>query len=195
MLKEQIEILEKLLDEKVSEDREEELNNYKQIKGASDQELDNIEEKFGIKLPQDFRDFYKHKNGSGYHFHILYPNCGNENIEPFYLFSADEIIDEKESYFDEEELMSEHYDEEELEDLDNRIKPYLRNERWIPFATLAGGSLYLMLDYDPSKEGKEGQIISYIHDPDFVYFVAENFTELLKQSNENLKETWEEIDY
>ena len=62
------------------------------------------------------------------------------------------------------------------------------------FATLAGGSLYLLLDYDPTEKGKNGQIISYIHDPDFVYYVAEDFTELLKKSNDNLAK-WGEIDY
>ncbi|MEH7351951.1 SMI1/KNR4 family protein, partial [Gottfriedia acidiceleris] len=61
--------------------------------------------------------------------------------------------------------------------------------------TLAGGDLYLILDFNPTNNGTEGQIISYIHDPDFVYFVADNFTNLLKKSNENLKNIWGEIDY
>lgn len=195
MLNDQIAYLESLLEKKVSENRREEFENYKQKKGTTDEELNKIEEKFGIKLPIDFREFYKYKNGSGYHFHILYPKCEGDNIEPFYLFSVDEIIEEKESYFNEDELLSEYYDEDELQDLDKRIKPYLRNEKWIPFATLAGGSLYLILDFNPTKEGKEGQIISFVHDPDFIYFVEDNFTDLLKQSNENLQSEWGEIDY
>ena len=33
---------------------------------------------------------------------------------------------------------------------------------------------------DPDKEGKVGQIICYIHDPDEVIYVAESLTELIK---------------
>ena len=37
-----------------------------------------------------------------------------------------------------------------------------------------------MLDFDPNTEGKEGQIICYIHDPDEVIYVAESLTELIE---------------
>ena len=37
-----------------------------------------------------------------------------------------------------------------------------------------------MLDFDPNTEGKEGQIIGYIHDPDEVIYAAESLTELIK---------------
>lgn len=194
MLKKQIKTLEKLLSEKVSRNRIEEYENYKNIKGCNIDELNRFEERYSIKLPDDFKEFYKYKNGSGYHFHILYPNCEEDHIEPFYLFSLDKIIEEKDNFFDSNELMNEYYDEDEISELDKRIKPYFANKNWIPFATLAGGSLYLLLDYDPTEKGKKGQIISYIHDPDFVYYVAEDFTELLKQSNDNLAK-WGEIDY
>ena len=48
--------------------------------------------------------------------------------------------------------------EKQLQQLDERIKPYLFCERWFPFAEYAG-SLYLMLDYNPSEKGEIGQII------------------------------------
>jgi cell wall assembly regulator SMI1 len=194
MLENEISVLERLLSEKVSEDRLEKYNAYKSISGATEETLIRLEERYNIKLPNDFKEFYKYKNGSGYHFHMLYPNCEGEHIEPFYLFSVDEIIEEKDSYYNYDELMSDYYDDDEISELDERIKPYLRNKNWIPFATLAGGSLYLLLDYDPTDKGSKGQIISYIHDPDFVYYVADNFTELLEMSNQNLSE-WDKIDY
>lgn len=40
-------------------------------------------------------------------------------------------------------------------------------------------SCFLMLDLDPDTEGKEGQIIGYIHDPDEVVYVAENLKDLI----------------
>ncbi len=194
MLEKQISILEELLVEKVSPSRMKEYETYKNIKGATDEELNEFEKRYNIKLPDDFKEFYKYKNGSGYHFHVLYPNCEEEDIEPFYLFSIDKIIEEKDNFFSYDDPMSECYDEEEISDLDKRIKPYLSNKNWIPFAALAGGSLYLLLDYDPTNEGTIGQIISYVHDPDFIYYVAKDFAELLEKSNHNLME-WEEIDY
>lgn len=69
----------------------------------------------------------------------------------------------------------------QLQQLDERIKPYLFCERWFPFAEYAG-SLYLMLDYNPSEKGEIGQIICYVHDPDFIYYVAPNITEALKMT-------------
>lgn len=40
-------------------------------------------------------------------------------------------------------------------------------------------SCFLMLDFDPNTEGKEGQILCYIHDPDEVVYVAENLKDLI----------------
>ena len=40
-------------------------------------------------------------------------------------------------------------------------------------------SYFLMLDFDPDKEGKEGQILCHIHDPDEVVYVAENLKDLI----------------
>ncbi|MNI95617.1 SMI1 / KNR4 family protein [compost metagenome] len=59
---------------------------------------------------------------------------------------------------------------------------------------MAGGSLYIMLDFDPTEKGKYGQIIMYVHDPDFVYYLNESFEELLEASNRNLS-LKDEIDY
>ncbi|MGG1441011.1 SMI1/KNR4 family protein [Brevibacillus laterosporus] len=193
-MKKQIEELERLFSIKVGEDVQEEYKNYLSLKGASAENLQEIETLFDIKLPEDFKEFYRYKNGSGYHFHILYPEYGEGCIEPFYLYSLDVMKETKGYFCDNDELLSEYYDEQEISHLDARIKPYLFNKKWFPFAQLAGGSLYLMLDYDPASDGKTGQIIAYVHDPDFIYYVADSFTNLVKHSNINLQD-WEEIDY
>lgn len=70
-------------------------------------------------------------------------------------------------------------EEKQIQQLDERIKPYLYCERWFPFAEYAG-SLYLMLDYNPGPKGTVGQIICYVHDPDFIYYIAPDITEALK---------------
>lgn len=39
---------------------------YEQIGGASEAEFEDFEKTFGIKLPEDFKELYSYKNGSGY---------------------------------------------------------------------------------------------------------------------------------
>ena len=42
------------------------LENYQDISGASEEELQGFEERFGIRLPSDFKELYSYKNGSKY---------------------------------------------------------------------------------------------------------------------------------
>ena len=97
--------------------------------------------------------------------------------------SLDAIEKAKKYFQNRDALLTEfpkHFTSEDIEKMkDSRIKPYLFNKKGIPFAEYCD-SCFLMLDFDPDKEGKEGQIICYIHDPDEVIYVAESLTELIK---------------
>lgn len=188
--------LNELLDVKVKDEEIRQLyNEYQEKKGASEDRLAAFETEMDVRLPEDFREFYKCKDGSGYAFHILYPgDAEREECTPFYMMSLDEIRETKQYFCERDEKLSEYYSAEEISKLDPEIKPYLFHKPWIPFATMAGGSLYLMLDFDPSEQGSYGQIIIYVHDPDFVYFITDTFTHLLKDSNRNL-EIMDEIEY
>ncbi|MFE4571638.1 SMI1/KNR4 family protein [Paenibacillus chitinolyticus] len=194
MIKHHIDRLEKLLPLKVGEDCQEEYETYLKLEGAGEEQFAVLEMKYGVILPDDFKEFYRYKNGSGYHFHILYPSYGEGAVSPFYLLSLEEIDKLKAYFCSEDILLSEHFEEDEIARLDKRIRPYYGNRKWLPIAQLAGGSLYLMLDFDPSEHGKAGQVIAFVHDPDFIYYAADSFAELLDISNKNL-EDWEEIDY
>ncbi|WP_339180192.1 SMI1/KNR4 family protein [Paenibacillus sp. FSL R5-0701] len=186
--------LDMLLEEKVQDEENRELlNEYREFEGVTDEQLDAFEQEHGIRLPADFRAFYKRKNGSCYGFHVLFPSLeeGRES-EPFYLLSLEKIQKEQTTLV--ENRMDDYLTEEEIRELDPRIKPYLFQKKWVAFGNLGGGSLYLMFDFDPTAQGTYGQIIMYVHDPDFVYYVAETFTELLEQSNRNLR-ALEAIEY
>ncbi|WP_336780814.1 SMI1/KNR4 family protein [Paenibacillus illinoisensis] len=188
--------LNELLDVKVKDEEIMQLyHEYQEKKGATEDRLAAFETEMDVRLPEDFREFYKCKDGSGYAFHILYPgDAEREECTPFYMLSLDEIRETKQYFCERDEKLSEYYSAEEISKLDPEIKPYLFHKPWIPFATMAGGSLYLMLDFDPSDQGSYGQIIMYVHDPDFVYFITDTFTNLLKDSNHNL-EIMDEIEY
>ena len=80
----------------------------------------------------------------------------------------------------------EYYSNEEIEKMrDTMIKPFLFNEKWIPFAQYCN-SCYLMLDFDPGEDGDFSQVICYIHDPDEIIYVSKDITELVESIVGNL---------
>lgn len=171
-----LENAEELTDEKIEQ---EDIDEYLAVEGATEEELRAFENQFHLKLPEDFRAVYRYKNGSGY-MSLIWPQKGF--YRGYRLLSLQEMSSKK-SYFQNKNCemaeFPEVIDEETLQQLDERIKPYLFCERWFPFAEYAG-SIYLMLDYNPSEKGEIGQIICYVHDPDFIYYIAQNITEALK---------------
>ncbi len=167
---------EELNDEEVEQ---EDIDEYFAIQGATEEQLNAFEQQFQIKLPEDFKNVYRYKNGSGY-ISLVWPQEGF--YRGYRLLSLQEMS-KKKSYFQNENRKMIEFpdviDEKQIQQLDERIKPYLFCERWFPFAEYAG-SLYLMLDYNPSPKGTVGQIICYVHDPDFIYYIAPDITETLK---------------
>ena len=159
---------------------EEYIDDYREISGASEEEISTFEEKFGITLTEDVKELYRYKNGSKY-LSIL-PCVIDEREMAFNLMSLDAIEKLKKYFQNRDAFLSEfpnHFTSEDIEKMkDSRIKPYLFNKKWIPFAKYCD-SCFLMLDFDPDKEGKEGQILCYIHDPDEVVYVAENLKDLI----------------
>ena len=157
------------------------LEDYQDISGASEKELQAFEERLGIRLPSDFKELYSYKNGSKY-FSIL-PCVIDQRELTFSLMSLREIETCKKYFQNRDALLTEfpdYFSSQDLENMrDSRIKPYLFNKKWLPFAQYCD-SCYLMLDFDPDREGQEGQIICYIHDPDEIIYVAKSFTELIE---------------
>ena len=100
----------------------------------------------------------------------------------FSLMSLQAIERSKEYFQNKDSFLSDfpdYYTNEDIEAMkDSRIKPYLFNKSWFPFAKYCD-TCYLMFDFDPGQDGKEGQIICYIHDPDEIVYVADGITDLL----------------
>ena len=48
-----------------------------------------------------------------------------------------------------------------------------------------GGTSQLFIDFTPSEQGKKGQIIRFLHDPDEFRVIAENFEEYLQKLIDN----------
>ena len=156
------------------------IDDYVEICGATEEEISAFEEKFGISLPEDVKELYRYKNGSK--FFALFPCIIGERDMAFNLMSLEQVEKSKGYFQNKDALLTDYPDYFTKEDIermkDERIKPYLFNKKWIPFAEYCD-SCFLMLDFDPNTEGKEGQIICYIHDPDEVIYAAESLTELV----------------
>lgn len=164
------------------------IDDYVEICGATDEEIKNFEEKFGITLPEDVKELYRYKNGSK--FFALFPCIIGERDMAFNLMSLEQVEKSKGYFQNKDALLTDfpdYFTKEDIERMkDERIKPYLFNKKWIPFAEYCD-SCYLMLDFDPGKEGKEGQIICYIHDPDEVVYVTGSLTELVENIMEEIE--------
>ncbi len=179
-----LENAEELNDEEVEQ---EDIDEYFAIQGATEEQLNAFEQQFQIKLPEDFKRVYRYKNGSGY-ISLLWPQEGF--YRGYRLLSLQEMTKIKSYFQNENRRMSEFpdvIDEKQVQQLDKHIQPYLFCERWFPFAEYAD-SLYLMLDYNPSPKGTAAQIICYVHDPDFIYYIASDITEALKLTETVIKE-------
>ena len=102
----------------------------------------------------------------------------------FCLMRLERITSSKGYFQNKDALLTDYPDFFSAQDIerlsDSRIKPYLFNKRWFPFAEYCG-SCYLMLDMNPGDDGKVGQIICYIHDPDEVVYVAPGLEELVSE--------------
>ena len=157
------------------------LEDYQGISGASEEELQAFEEIFGIRLPSDFKELFSYKNGSKY-LSIL-PRDIDQTELTISLKSLREIETRKKYFQNRDALLTEfpdYFSSQDIENMhDSRIKPYLFNKKWLPFAQYYD-SCYLMLDFDPDQEGQEGQVICYIHDPDQVIYAAESLTNLIE---------------
>ena len=164
------------------------IDDYEEICGATDEDIKNFEEKFGISLPEDVKELYRYKNGSK--FFALFPCIIGERDMAFNLMSLEQVEKSKGYFQNKDALLTDfpdYFTKEDIEKMkDERIKPYLFNKKWFPFAEYCD-SCYLMLDFDPRVEGKEGQIICYIHDPDEVIYAAESLTELVENIMEEIE--------
>lgn len=159
---------------------EEHLADYQEISGVTQEALSRFEEKFNLILPDDFKRLYQYKNGSQY-FSLL-PCVIGEAEMAFCLMSLKEIENSKQYFQNKDALLTaftDYFTSDDIESMrDSRIKPYLFNQKWFPFAQYCD-SCYLMLDFDPDKEGKDGQVICYSHDPDRVLYVASSLRDLV----------------
>lgn len=109
---------------------------------------------------------------------------------PYYLFSFQDIMENKDSAENFADLFYyflEEPDEEYGPFVDERIQTDVSKLKWLNFSDCMnnGGTSSLYIDFTPSKKGTKGQIIRYLHDPDELQVIADSFDEFLDMLIEN----------
>lgn len=104
---------------------------------------------------------------------------------PYYLLSAQQIIDTK----DRIQTWGNHLITRKFENIlvDEGIcnKPDDLCLLHFSDCTNNGGTSQLFIDFSPSAKGKKGQILRYLHDPDELVIIADNFHTYLQMLIDN----------
>ncbi|OWB79735.1 hypothetical protein B5S32_g3970 [[Candida] boidinii] len=135
---------------------------------ATDEEIENLEEKLGVKLPDDFKNSLKCHNGQiGYQ--STFKNNEYLSIDKIYHYRK--LWKDIKSNGKIDGLTSKIYDNEP-------ISNEWYNINWIPITHDGAGNHYCLdLDPDLNKNGKIGQIITMWHDSDSRSIVSYSFKE------------------
>lgn len=136
--------------------------------GASDEEIQLIENTLDVSLPEEMKSFYRMYNGQ------VWQYDGNSFLRNLTLSPTSKIIENW-------KFLQEEFDPaDELElDIGKEIKPVLWHSKWIPIAENGGGD-YLCIDTEPSESGVVGQVIYYWHDWGNRSVEAKNFFEFIE---------------
>lgn len=151
--------------------------------GATTDSIAEMERQIGFTLDGNLKDLWQFSNGSNYNswfavFSDESTPCDFPSIEKAF---------EQWSFFSPYDNSTYEVFRLDEDERDERIQPTLVHNFWFPFAEFNGYSTSVYFDADPTDKGTYGQIIVYQHDPDGVYYVAENFLEFFKKSNDLLQ--------
>jgi len=104
---------------------------------------------------------------------------------PYYLLSSKEILENKNQAIDYySECIERKYDEVNV---DEKITNKADTIKWLHFSDCMnnGGTSQLFIDFSPSSEGKNGQVVRFLHDPDEFKVIAESFEDYLNKLIDN----------
>lgn len=103
---------------------------------------------------------------------------------PYYLLSAEQMMDTDESDWLEDYINREY---EDFVKMDDEIIDNADQMCWLHFSDCMnnGGTSQLFIDFSPSSRGTKGQVVRYLHDPDEIEVIADSFEEYLQMLMDN----------
>ncbi len=157
--------------------------------GASAENIAEVESQIGFTLDENLKDLWQFSNGSNFEYWFA---VFSDEPTPCTFPSIEYAFEQWSMFVPYNNPVYEEYRLNENE-RDERIQPTLIHEFWFPFAEFNGFSTSVLFDVDPTDKGTYGQIIVYQHDPDGIHYVADNFLEFFKKSNDSLETNLREI--
>ena len=163
---------------------------FEKIKaGATEENIKKIKEEFP-ETPDSLIELLKIVDGT-YHREyqgekITFYFLGSDVMGyPYYLLSSNQIFENKKDGY----YLFGGYIDGEYEDVevDEKITDDSEKIKWLHFSDCMnnGGTSKLFIDFSPSKKGKKGQIVRYLHDPDEIEVIADSFDEYLEKLMEH----------
>lgn len=157
--------------------------------GASAESIAEIERQIGFTLDENLKDLWQFSNGSDFEswFAVF-----SDELTPCAFPSIEDAFDQWSEFVPYDSPI---YEEFRLpnDQRGGKTQPTLIHESWFPFAEFNGFSTSVLFDANPTNKGIYGQVIVYQHDPDGVYYVAENFLEFFRKSNDSLEANIREV--
>ncbi len=100
---------------------------------------------------------------------------------PYYLLSSEQIVETKHEAV---EFYGDYINGEYGDDVpvDKKLTDDSKKMNWLHFSDCMnnGGTSQLFIDFSPSPQGKKGQIVRFLHDPDEIEVIADSFDEYLQ---------------
>lgn len=148
-------------------------------KGATEQQLDDLEEAIQQKLPASFRAFYKIHNGQD--------DYGKFILNSQELLSTHRILHEWKIWktlIDQNTFVTDGSAKKSI--ADKAIQPIWVHSAWIPFTSNGGGDHYC-LDFAPTSAGTSGQVITMIHDAPSRLVLGDSFQDWIEDYVDKLE--------
>jgi cell wall assembly regulator SMI1 len=161
---------------------------FKPVAGASRHQIASLEQVVGIQFDEALKSLWEFSNGSG---GDSWFGVRSDEDTPCSFLSIDDAL----KLWREWNGLGEKWGGQGMPDRNER-DPRIRPDwqlRWFPVGEFNGGSTMILFDAAPSSRGRYGQIVVYQHDPDAVYFVADDTAAFLKISPEILRRCLEEL--
>ncbi|MCL2225365.1 MAG: SMI1/KNR4 family protein [Defluviitaleaceae bacterium] len=167
--------------------RDEEWTHFeKNIHGASEEDILKLKELYP-NIPDSLVDLLKYVDGTywrAYGSETVGVLVIGSDIEEYgyYLLSSKEIIENQNivrKYAHYSAYINREYCEVKV---DEKIIDKSASVKWLHFSDCMnnGGTSQLFIDFTPSPNGKIGQIVRFVHDPDNFKVIADSFDDYLK---------------
>ncbi|MBW4625181.1 MAG: SMI1/KNR4 family protein [Brasilonema octagenarum HA4186-MV1] len=139
--------------------------------GATESEIESLENHIGIQLPMSFKEFYKWHNGQQGKITGLFYGLEFLSLEGIFeqWKTWSDIIDVDETI--NEEIGGKSH-------IPGKVKEIYINKKWIPFVHDWGGN-HIGIDFDPAERGRVGQVINFGRDEDVKFVLADDFESFL----------------